>query len=90
VKTCICQGQCGRHKGPCPERSGRQSVLRANYCWLPTIHERSDGKVWCNICWRVEEQRLRQQRRAEKAEAEQQRAADAERQGRLFGAEKCQ
>ena len=81
---CVCLGQCGRHEGPCPERSGYRSKLRANYYWLPTIIDRTDGRVWCSICWRVEKARLLTERRNKAVEEEEQREADAARQGRLF------
>ena len=82
--ACVCLGQCGRHEGPCPERSGYQSKIRANYCWLPTIEQRRDGQVWCSICWRVEEERLRTERRKAREADLEQRLADARKQGRLF------
>ena len=83
-RTCVCLGQCGRHEGLCPERSGYRSKLRTNYYWQPTIEARRDGQVWCGICWRAEEERLRKQRRAEREADLEQRRADARKQGRFW------
>ena len=65
---CICQGQCGRHEGQCPERSDQYSKLwlafgRYQTACLPAIRQRSDGQFWCSICWRIKKARLRTERR---------------------------
>ena len=91
AKQCVCQGQCGRHEGTCPERCDRYSKLRLAFgrhqtACFPTIRQRADGQFWCSICWRIEVVRLRVERRNKAVEEEEQREADAARQGRLFDA----
>lgn len=83
--NCVCDGQCGRHNGPCPERNSYTSRLNdqrgRRLAWL---EKRSDGRVWCGICWTAEQKRRAAERRAAKARHEAEIAAAEERQEKLF------
>jgi len=74
--NCICQGQCGRHREQCREHHGDFSFLKG--FGSASVRKRTDGEVWCGVCWAHEKRRV--------AEADERREAEAKaKQGRLFG-----